>query len=290
VGNFKREHIIEKARVLLEAGFSSADIDILVRTGIAGGSAADAAHYAICTDLYRGKVVDAHPFHANNNQTDLYWVRVYNEETGRSREALFKPRLYGDHDGWGRNTMEYVAYALNRMLQMDYVPPVAYRRHLDVDYKHFDEGALVYLVPDAHLLKGVPEHEWGRNKDLFLSDARILDMLIQNPDRHKGNYIRGNHWVDGSYRPMLIDHGAGMRHGTWLNMDLNNAFNTGPVRKVRRRTFDALQSLHFDWLRDQLGEFLSHDEIHGILHRRDEIVNHFRYWAGQNGWENTVIG
>jgi hypothetical protein len=289
-GNFTKEHIIAKARHLYDAGFSSKDVDVLIRTGVAGSSGVDAAHYAICVDLFNGRVVDAHPVNLNDNNTQIYWTRLYNDQTGRAREALFKPRSYGDNDGWGRNPMEYVAYALNRMLGMDLVPPVAYRRNVELDYKHFGEGAMIYMVPDAHLLKGVPEQEWGHRKDLFLSDARILDILIQNPDRHRGNYIRGRHWVDGAYRPMLIDHGAGLRQGTYLTLDMNNAFLTGGVEKIRRRTFDALKTLHYDWLRDQVGEFLSHDEIRGILERRDQIVGHFEHRIRERGWENVVVG
>lgn len=289
VGNFRRDHIKEKARVLLEAGLSSREIDVLMKRGIVGGSERDAAHYAIATDLYHGRIVESHPFHANDNNTDLYFVKLFNDGTGRAREGLFKPRLYGDNDGWGRNSIEYVAYALNRMLDMDYVPPVAYRRHVDVDFQHFDEGAVVYMVPDAHLLKGVPAHDWGHNKELFLSDARILDVLIQNPDRHAANYIRGKHWADGRYRPMLIDHGAGFRPGTYLTLEHDNAFRTGEVKRIRRRTFEALERLSFDWMKQQVGEFLSDDEIRGVLGRRDGILHTFRQRAEREGWENVVV-
>lgn len=290
VYNFTKAHILEKARTLYDAGFPSDEIDVLVREGIVGASQTDAAHFAIATDLFNGKVIDAQAFNLNGNQTTLYKVKVYNEKTGRTREALFKPRLYGDNEGWGRSPIEYVAYALNRMIKMDLVPPVAYRRHIEVDFKHFDEGALLYFMPDAHLLKKVAEHEWGDSKELLLSDTRILDVLIQNSDRHGANFLRGKHWVDGSYKPALIDHAAGFRKDAYVTMTQNNAFLTGGVTKVRKQTFEALQHLNFQWLKNEVGEFLSDHEINGVLKRRDGIAAHFQGLIDKHGWDNVVVG
>ena len=42
--------------------------------------------------------------------------------------AIYKPRAYGDAGGWHRTPMEWVAYRLNVLLGLDYVPPVAYRQ------------------------------------------------------------------------------------------------------------------------------------------------------------------
>ena len=41
--------------------------------------------------------------------------------------AIYKPRVYGDAGGWHRTPMEWVAYRLNLLLGLDFVPPVAYR-------------------------------------------------------------------------------------------------------------------------------------------------------------------
>ena len=230
------------------------------------------AHAAITHDLYRGKEVWAKPFSANNNRNPLWKVTVRNDE--RERPTLFKIRPYGDADGWNRTTMEYVAYEINRMLDMDLVPPAAYRKGFKIQGNDVGEGAIIYMVPDAHGLKDVTPKSWGLRADLFLSDTRVLDILIENPDRHIDNFIRGKHWVDGSYRPMLIDHAAGLRgHGLRLHHD--NAFGTGGVRKIRARTLRALERLSMDDLK-KLKEFISDDEMHGILKRRDQILEDAR--------------
>ncbi len=287
VGNFTWSQLRAKVEIL-QKSFGRDEIRTLMREGIMGGTNADAAHYAIATDLYNGRVAWSAPFNANNNNTSLYKVSIENPATGRSREGLFKPRAFGDNDGWGRTPMEYVTYALNRMLGMDYVPPVAYRRNLEVGGQQHAEGSVQYMVPDAKLLKYSNESEWGTSKELLLSDTRILDVLIQNSDRHAGNFLIGAHWVDGKPRAMLIDHAAGLRPGAYVTLEHDNAFGTGPVQVIRKSTFDALKGLQFDSMKRQLGEFISDDEIRGMLAQRDGIVKTMDALIAKNGLANVV--
>jgi hypothetical protein len=103
--------------------------------------------------------------------------------------------------------MEYVAYKLSRMLGMDLVPPAAYRTGgIELDYKTFDEGAFMYWVDDAKELDQVGGFEaatrdgcWGDSVDprVVLSDTRVLDVLLQNSDRHQGHFLFGRHWTEG---------------------------------------------------------------------------------------------
>jgi hypothetical protein len=256
------------------------------RVGAANAASSQAAHGAITHDLFRGRAVDARPFSANNNRNPLLAVRVQNGN--RTREALFKPREYGDGDGWNRTPMEYVAYVVNRMLGMDYVPPVAYRRGFDANWQRHAEGALLYRVPGARNLRGVPQAEWGVRSDLFLSDARVLDVLLQNPDRHAGNFLIGEHWVDGARRPALIDHAACLRPGTNTRMNQQGALG-GPPLVVRQSTLEALRALNPQVLRREVGEFVSNDEIRGILERRDGIVGYFEGLMAERGADRVVV-
>lgn len=89
---------------------------------------------------------------------------------------------------------------------------VAYRSGgVDVNYKHFSDGAFVYYVPNTVPLRKVPATNWGVSVALLLSDTRILDVLLNNSDRHHGHFLFGEHWADGKMRPVLIDHAAGFR-------------------------------------------------------------------------------
>lgn len=297
VGNYRPVHLFAKARVLRDAGLSWADIRALMEAGVVGRPARDlraltpveASHFELTTDLFHGRVVDARPFSADGNRNSVFLAEVHNPRTGRTRGALFKPRSWGDGDGWNRTPGEYVAYVLNRQLGMDYVPPVAYRRSFDVHFERYAEGALLHRVAEARPLREVARERWGEDADAFLSDARVLDVLLHNADRHAGNYLHGRHWVDGRPTPVLIDHGAALRPGTRVRLEDTGALGDGAVRVVRARTLERLRALTFERLKSLLGEFVSDAEIHGILDRRDGVVRYFEALIREHGGARVVI-
>lgn len=90
-------------------------------------------------------------------------------------QAMVKPREPGDFDGWHRTPIERVAYLLNLLLGLDYVPPTVYRQHLEVEGRHYaDGGAVIYFVDSLKLLEEVPEGDWGIGKRSLMSDTRVL--------------------------------------------------------------------------------------------------------------------
>lgn len=273
----------------------SDDCLTLLGTFISDHSRIESAHSSITHDLFRGNVVSADRFYRNRNRNVVYKIKIFNPKNNHTRYALFKPRTVGDVDGWNRTPMEYVAYQLNQMLGLDYVAPVAYRKNLNID--GHTEGAFIYFVPNAHGLKRVSLENWGQDKvfteidkQLFLSDTRILDVLLLNPDRHIDNFMRGKHWVDGKYRPMLIDHSSSLRTGTTTNMlgDGHDAFNVGAPKVVRKITWLNLHSLNFEKLHQLFDEFMSEDEIQQLLKRRDEIIRYFNQLIEEHGYDSVV--
>ena len=185
-----------------------------------------------------------------------YKLRLQDEKDASDSPAVidcvFKPAIDGHGDGWHRAPMEYVAYKLNRMLGMDLVPPAAYRRPqggIELDYKTFNEGAFLYWVDGADDLCKTGDYQtavrtgcWGQGVDprVILSDTRVLDVLLQNSDRHEGHFLFGRHWTEGGlpkgggltdkgqlflsgsqYRPTLIDHAAAFRKEAFVAMDLS---------------------------------------------------------------------
>ena len=183
---------------------------------------------------------------------------------------MFKPRVEGDAGGWHRAPIEWVAYQLNLLLGLDLVPPVAYRSG-GVSLKlgggevaKYKEGALSYWAEGAGVLERVPAARWNADKDLLLTDTRVLDVLIHNSDRHHGNFLFGQHWARGSWdgeqwrgemRPILIDHAAGFRAEAHVTMRHENAFQTGPVRCVRASTYLRLRFLDAATISNKVGGF-----------------------------------
>merc|ERR1711959_759518 len=172
-------------------------------------------------------------------------VELEDRESGRRIKALFKPKSEeGETSGWHRVEVERVAYSLNRLLGMDYVPPSAVRKgEILVDGKEFQEGCFTYFVEGAKQLSEVSTDLWDTSKEVFLSDTRILDVLIHNSDRHHGHFLFGKHWIQGDSLSMgdqeaemmcafLIDHAAGFRQEACVRLDHENAFMTGPTRVI----------------------------------------------------------
>jgi len=246
-----------------------------------------AKHLEILNDLEAGIVVNALPFSKNNNRQELLVVDIYNKKTGRTQKALFKPRPFGDGQGYNRTPMEFITYKLNLLLGMDLIPPVVYRRNLNANYKNYSEGALIHFVSEPRGLKEIPRENWGLDVDLFLSDTRILDVLIQNSDRHIDNFLYGKHWVKDGYQPLLIDHGAGLRKEAYVTMTHENAFQTGPVEVIRASTFANLKRLKIEDLR-KFKEYMSENEMNKILFISKGIVQYFESLIQKNGYSKVV--
>jgi len=248
------------------------------------------AHGEILSDLDQGQIVDASKKRVNGNMHDLWWLTLNNPETGRTRQAIMKPREWGDSGGWARAPMEVVAYELNRALGMDYVPPTVYRKKIKIGSKFIHEAPLIYLVPKAQVLFETPQFQWGGiSKKAVQSDHRILCVLLHNSDGHEKNLLLGEHWVDGENRPAFIDFGASLRAGTSVTMRRYPApGNSEPVSVVREHTLKYLKHLkaeHFEPLKG----YLSDKEIAEILMRRDGIVAYFERLISEKGAEQVVL-
>ena len=153
-----------------------------------------ARHQTLCSVLQEGRVLSAQPNPVQSTYGhESFVLQLEHPNTGQRVRALFKPRMPGDASGWHRAPIEVVAYRLNLLLGFDYVPPAVYRTgglglHVEDSWLEFEEGAVLLWVEGAEPLGEVPSEP-------FLSDTRILDVLIHNSDRHRGHFLEGHHWV-----------------------------------------------------------------------------------------------
>ena len=243
--------------------------------------AASAADKAILNDLYNGRIVEAHPFGANGNTGSLWKVKV--EHNGNTRWAVFKPREYGDREGWARTPMEVTMYKLNRILGMDMVPPTAYRRNVTLNGRNFGEGALMVWVDDSHGVNKVAKNLWKPKHEAFSSDLRILQVMGRDADHQNANNIlRGKHWKDGKYRMIKVDNEACMRPGSYLELQHNSAI-WGQVFRFNKKTYNRLKEMSFNDLKADMGEFVSDGEIRDWLNTRDGLVNLISHLRREKG-------
>jgi hypothetical protein len=242
------------------------------------------AHDAITHDLYFGEIQDVRGFSENDNKQQLYLatVRGFDPLTGqaRYRDAFIKPRVWGDGDGFARTPMAYVAYFTNRLLEMDYIPPTAYRKGLSIqmDHETFHEGAVIYRVPGFQTVAALPFERFPADNEAILSDSRVISVLLQNQDAHIKNMGIGQHWVDGSIQPVFIDFDASMRNGTNVSMTDYPAWgNSQPVTKIRRKTFLALKKMSKADLQPLVdANFISENERYQMVAIGGGIVAYFQ--------------
>jgi len=257
-------------------------------------------HEKITRNLFNGNIIHGHAFSANSNRNAIYKVIIKNPKTGEQEKAVLKPRKYGDGYGFNRTPMEYVGYWFNLKLGMDYIPPSAYRdpakgKGVWLNGQQMPESALIVWVEDSHLLFDVPYENWvldspysEMDKKLFFSDVQIFDHGIMNSDRHRDNFMRGKHWGNGQYAPMLIDQAGGLNknHYSWT-FPQHQTIHEAPLY-IRKSTYENLLIFNMKTL-DEVSEFTSQQEREEWMGRIEEILGYFNNIIRLNGFAETVI-
>jgi hypothetical protein len=269
-------------------------------------------HLELTKVLQHGKIVSSRRSdHTSEFGHESFLVELEDEDSGKRIKAMFKPKSEeGEESGWHRVEVEGVAYQLNLLLGMDYIPPSAVRKgDIIVDGREFEEGCFTYFVEGARQLNEVNPEVWAGSKEVFLSDTRILDVLIHNSDRHHGHFLYGKHWLAAStsasssngivagglpsremgMSTFLIDHAAGFRREACVRMDHENAFTTGPTRKVSARTYLHLRYLTYDILEAKLSPYLNLSEICELNRRKEAILDYFDGLVFFDGYDSVVM-
>lgn len=261
-------------------------------------------HSRLTHRLFRGQILSEKRFSANNNATEIYLLKVAGAPTQNTLEAIFKPRRWGDGGGFSRTPMEYVAYWLNRKLDMDFIPPTAYRRSVKVGHETL-EGAIIYFtspeishknhrkLPD--LRDKLSDQQFkkllGFSKEAVFSDSRILNVMLQNRDAHLHNLLVGRHWVTGAPSPVFIDFGASLHPapGGPIRMDDYQVYrNSAPVLHIRERTLRKLKSLNLEQFKE-VREFVTEEEAAHMLQIRDGILNYYKLLIEEKGAANVIL-
>ena len=210
------------------------------------------------THTMRITMTDGHIYHdAHVQQIDVYKAEY------RSKDGIEK----NFSDSYKYNI---AAYRLDKILDMNMVPPCIYRvvdgkpSAVDwwVDDVLFDEeGRRDKDVepPDLNL--------WGRQ----LNDIRDFDQLIYNVDRNQGNLL-----IDKDWRVWAIDHSRSFRLLPTLR-------DPSILRRVSNKLLEHMKSLNEQELEANLLPYISKDAIQAILVRRDLLVKFFETQITQKG-------
>jgi hypothetical protein len=159
-------------------------------------------------------------------------------------------------DSWKFNV---AAYRLDRLIGLGMVPVTVSRMWKTspaaftwwIDDVAMDEGKRLkdkVQPPDTR--------RWNEQMQL----VRVVDQLIYNVDRNGGNLLIGKTW-----RVWAIDHTRAFR----TDHNLKAAAN---ITRCDRQVLAKLKGLTRESLHQAIGEFVSKDQIDGLLARRDKIV------------------
>jgi hypothetical protein len=193
------------------------------------------------------------------------------EKNGVTRKALWKNaegRMGGFIENW---RWEIAAYRLDKYLGLNMISPTVEKKfrgergscQLWVDYwikaRHKNEQKI--KVPSYKV--------FYYNRANYLRWA--FDNLIANEDRHSWNIFIKKDW-----QIILPDHSRCFRTSNKFTKSLiyTEKHKEGPkiMKELPRAFVEKLESLNFELIRDNVGEYLTEKEINAVLLRRDLIL------------------
>ena len=174
----------------------------------------------------------------------------------------------GRYDGfWESYRSEVAAYKLDRLLELDMVPPTVERRY---------NGEMVSLqlwTSDMRMLGEIQEKKLrAPDIDAYnfqLRRLRVFQNLVGNLDPNQGNIL-----FDPVWNVVLVDFSRAFTNTRALKFE---------VTFIDRPFFDRMKSLTRDTLRREIGSFLEAGAVEAILARRDDVVKAFEKLAAEKG-------
>jgi hypothetical protein len=165
---------------------------------------------------------------------------------------------------------EIAAYKLDRMLQLNMVPPIVERNIGGRD------GAAVYWVENTRGWSVEkppqgPEPSWS----LQLTRMKMFDLLIANIDRNQGNLI-----YDSDWHLFLIDHSRAFT----AKKDLKGI---APLGRVDRQLWNRMAALTLEDLDRVLEKWVGDKEKKMILQRRDLMAKEIATKIAKQGEKFT---
>ncbi len=166
---------------------------------------------------------------------------------------------------------EIAAYELDKLLDMDMVPPTVERR------VEGERCSAQLWVENTQSLKKLGTGTGGDvmawNRQVYRH--RVFDDLIINSDRNAGNML-----VDPVWNIILIDHSRAF--------DTRKSGMPFPLTKIDRPFFEKLKALDGATLKERIGSLLTFG-VDPILRRRDRIVQEFEKLIKEQGEANVII-
>jgi hypothetical protein len=189
--------------------------------------------------------------------------RIFFPEGGLAASAAWKPLRPGFQNGyWESYKSEIAAYELDKLLDLGMVPVVVERK---IDGK---AGAVVLWLDGVRTWGEVTPPDrpsWHRQ----VARMKMLDDLIGNPDRNKGNIL-----VDREFTIYLIDHSRAFLDDRALPQTLAH---------VDSALWARMEALDEAAVLAAAGAWLTRPQIKAILARRDKMAATIARLVEKNG-------
>jgi len=176
-------------------------------------------------------------------------------EPGGPVAAVAWSKVHGRYMGyWDSYKADIAAYEVDKLLQLDMIPPVVEKRHRG------DLGRASMWVDNVRM--------WDMKEPVSAPDPiafqrqstrmKMFDVFVGNTDRNAGNLL-----VDPAYNLILIDHTRAFTSGAKLPSKLSG---------IDRELWDRMLALTEAQLKEKLGAWISGGQIKDILKRRDAMA------------------
>jgi hypothetical protein len=189
-----------------------------------------------------------------------------------------RPGIYGGF--WESYKSEIAAYELDKLLQLEMLPPKVERRVKN------DVGVAIMWCPGVRSFKdmggvpgtgsvpGPPPSEFVRwNRQLMR--AKMFDNLVGNLDPNLGNWL-----VDASWNLILIDHTRALTNTKKL---------VHTMQGVDAELWAKMQALDEASLTKAVGAWIGKGEIRAILARRDQMAKVIDEMDKARGKTNALL-
>ena len=202
-------------------------------------------------------------------------LRCYFAPGGLIESMAFKKIKPGYQTGyWESYRSEMAAYELDKLLDLQMIPPTVEKRVKG------ELGAAVTWVAPVKSFKqmgGPPtppaEHadSWNRQ----IAKAKMFDNLINNRDPNLGNWL-----VDPAWNLILIDHTRAFAPGKDMVHKMN---------RIEKGLWERMLALDAAALKPALDPFLDGGQVKDILQRRDRMKKEIEGMIAERGEANVFF-
>jgi len=206
---------------------------------------------------------------------------VFFKPGGLAAGGALKAIEPGKYDGyWESYKSEIAAYKLDRLLELDMVPPtvevrVGGPRGQPASLQLWIENTIMLKEQKAKHLEPPDGAKWNRQ----LHRVYLFDDLVANIDENEGNLL-----FDPQWNFIKIDHSRAFT-GT-----LAEPFAPGrTLTQIDRPLFDRVKRLDRTTVKRAIGDLLETGALEAFFLRRDEIVKSLEKLAQEKGTANVFV-